>query len=39
MERDGNQVRLMYVDHPTSPECLIQKCGQAELSVMSDLEA
>lgn len=39
MERDGNQVRLMYVDHPTSPEPMVQKCGQAEVAVMTDLEA
>lgn len=39
MERDENQVRLMYVDHPTSPEPMVQKCGQAEVAVMTDLEA
>jgi hypothetical protein len=39
MERDGNQVRLMYVDHPTSPESMFQKCGEAEVAVMTDLEA
>lgn len=39
IERDGTQVRLTYVEHPTSLEPTVQKCGQAELEVMTDLEA
>jgi hypothetical protein len=39
IQRDGPQVRLTYVEHPTSQEPSVQDCGQGELAVMTDLEA